>query len=125
MVMGRNTYESLDKPLPGRINVVITGKHDWTREGVSVAHTIAEAIKLACDTDCKELFIIGGGEIFRQSIDLVNRIYLTRVHATIEGNIFYPVFDESKWKLVSQDTRAADEKHAYAYTFQVWERPSD
>jgi len=125
VVMGRNTYESLDKPLPGRINVVITGKHDWTREGVSVAHTIDEAIKMACDTDCKELFIIGGGEIFRQSIDMANRIYLTRVHATIDGNVFYPVFDESKWKLVSQDARQADEKHAYAYTFQVWERQSD
>ena len=122
VVMGRNTYESLDKPLPGRINVVITGNHDWEREGVLVAHSIDEAIKKACDTDCKEVFIIGGGEIFKQSMDMADKIYLTRVHAKITGNTFYPFFDESKWVLTSEDPQPADDKHAYAYNFQIWER---
>jgi len=122
VVMGRNTYESLDKPLPGRINVVITTKNDWNREGVLVAHTIDEGVKKACETDCKELFIIGGGEIFKQSMDIVNRIYLTRVHTKIDGDVYYPTFDESKWTLVHEDPRPADDKHAFAYTFQTWEK---
>ncbi|MEP6617132.1 MAG: dihydrofolate reductase [Ginsengibacter sp.] len=122
VVMGRNTYESLDKPLPGRINVVLTGKDDWKRDEVLVAHTIDEAIKLACGTDCKEVFIIGGGEIFKQSIEMANKIYLTRVHAEVDGDVYYPFFDESKWTMISSDPRAADDKHAFAYTFQTWER---
>ena len=122
VVMGRNTYESLDKPLPGRINVVLTGKRDWQREDVLVAHTIDEAIEKACGTDCKEVFIIGGGEIFKQSIEMVDKIYLTRVHAKIDGDTFYPELDESKWVLISEDPRPADDKHAYAYNFQTWVR---
>ena len=122
VIMGRNTYESLDKPLPGRINVVITTNKYWKRDDVTVAHTIDEAIKKACESDCNELFIIGGGEIFKQSMNIVNRIYLTRVHTTIEGNVFYPALDESKWKLISEDPHPADDKHKFAYTFQLWER---
>ncbi len=122
VIMGRNTYESLEKPLPGRINVVITKKEDWQRNDVTVAHSIDEAIKKACESDCNELFIIGGGEIFKQSLDIVNRIYLTRVHTTIDGDVFYPLLDETKWKLISEDPYPADEKHQFAYTFQLWER---
>lgn len=121
VIMGRNTYESLDKPLPGRINIVITTKTDWHREDVMVAHSIDEAIQKACEADCNELFIIGGGEIFKQSMDIVNRIYLTRVHTTIEGDVFYPALDENRWKLISEDPHPGDEKHRFAYTFQMWE----
>ncbi len=122
VIMGRNTYESLDKPLPGRINVVITGNKDWKRDDVTVAHSIDEAIQKACESDCNEIFIIGGGEIFKQSMDKVNRIYLTRVHTVIDGDVFYPDFDKTKWKLVSEDPHQADEKHEFAYTFQLWEK---
>ena len=122
VIMGRNTYESLDKPLPGRINVVITTNKDWKRDDVAVSHTIDEAIKKACEADCNEIFIIGGGEIFKQSMDIVNRIYLTRVHTTIDGDVFYPAFDESKWKLITEDPHPADDNHKFAYTFQLWER---
>ena len=124
VIMGRNTYESLDKPLPGRINVVITSNKEWRREDVTVAHDIQQAIKKACESDCNELFIIGGGEIFKQTMDIVNRIYFTRVHTTIEGDVFYPAIDESKWKLISEDPHPADDKHAFAYTFQLWEKNS-
>src|SRR6187551_1403627 len=85
VIMGRNTYESLDKPLPGRINIVVTSNKDWRREDVAVAHDIEQANKKACESDCNELFIIGGGEIFKQTMDIVNRIYITRVHTTIDG----------------------------------------
>ncbi|MEP6595436.1 MAG: dihydrofolate reductase, partial [Ginsengibacter sp.] len=122
VIMGRNTYESLDKPLPGRFNVVITTKQDWKRDDVIVAHSTEEAIAKAGETDCKEIFIIGGAEVFKQSIEIVDRIYLTRVHTIIEGDAFYPVIDKSEWNLIREDPQPADEKHAFAYTFQTWER---
>ncbi len=121
VIMGRNTYEALDNPLPGRFNIVITTKQDWKKDNVIVAHSIDEAIAKAMETDCKEIFIIGGGEIFKKSIDIINKIYLTRVHTTVEGDTFYPEIDKTKWKLISEDFHSADEKHAFAYTFQMWE----
>jgi dihydrofolate reductase len=122
VIMGRKTFESMDKLLPGRVNVIITSNKEWKREGAIVAHSLAEAIEEACKTDCKELFIIGGGEIFRQSLDITDRIYLTRVHAVIDADTFYPAIDENVFKLVSTDPHPADEKHQYPYDFQVWER---
>lgn len=122
VVMGRKTYESMEKELPGRINIVVTTNKDWVRSNVVVAHTIEEGINRAEESDCKEIFIIGGGEIFKQSLDIVNRIYLTRVHTIVEGDAFYPGMDESKWKLISEDKHFADEKHAFDYTFQTWQR---
>lgn len=121
VIMGRNTYESLEKPLLGRINVVITTNKEWKRDDVTVAHSIEEAIAIACASDCNELFIIGGGEIFKQSMNLANRVYLTRVHTTLDGDVFYPVLDD-QWKLISEDPHPADDKHPYAYTFQLWEK---
>ena len=122
VIMGRNTYESLDKPLPGRINIVVTTNLSWQREDVSVAHNIQDAIDKACEADCNEIFIIGGGEIFKQSMNIATRIFLTRVHTIIEGDTFYPAFDKTIWKLISEDPHPADEKHAFAYTFQLWEK---
>jgi dihydrofolate reductase len=122
VIMGRKTFESLEKELPGRINIVVTSGKEWKRENVIIAHTIEEAIKKGEETDCKEIFIIGGGEIFKQSMDIVNRIYLTRVHATVNGDAFYPGVDETKFKLVFKDHHKSDEKHAFDYTFQTWEK---
>jgi dihydrofolate reductase len=122
VIMGRNTYESLNMPLPGRFNFVVTTNHDWKAENVIIAHSIEEAIDKAKQTDCKEIFIIGGGKIFAQSINSINRIYLTRVHTIVDGDTFYPAIDESKWELIFADKRFADEKHAFDYTFQTWDR---
>ncbi len=122
VVMGRNTFNSLDNLLPGRFNIVITTQKDWSKEGVIVAHSIEEAIDKATQTDCKEIFIIGGGKIFEQSIDLVNRIYITRVHTTVEGDTFYPFIDKAIWDLIYEDKHFADGKHAFDYSFQTWEK---
>jgi dihydrofolate reductase len=121
VIMGRKTYESMDKPLPGRFNFVITRQSDWTAEGITVASDINDAIKKAGETNCKEIFIIGGGEIFKESIGAADKIYLTRVHADLDGDTFFPMIDENKWQLVSNEDFTADEKHAYAYSFQTWE----
>jgi dihydrofolate reductase len=124
VIMGRNTYESLKKSLPGRINIVVTNKKDWQPEGVLISHSIEDAIKKAEESDAKEIFIIGGGEIFKQTINMVSKIYLTRVHTTIEGDTFYPKINNSKWKLIDTKSFPADEKHNFAYTFEVWEKNS-
>ena len=122
VIMGRKSYESLKKALPGRVNIVITNKKDWHPEDVVVVDNIDSAIKKAEEADTKEIFIIGGGEVFRQTMSMVSRIYLTRVHAVIEGDTYYPEINKSLWKLVSEQSFPADEKNNYAYTFEVWEK---
>ncbi|MDP4283057.1 MAG: dihydrofolate reductase [Bacteroidota bacterium] len=122
VIMGRNTFESLKKDLPGRINIVLTQKKDWQPENVFVAHTVEEAIEKAKESDAKEIFIIGGGEIFKQTIGIVNRIYLTRVHTIAEGDTTYPELDASQWKLTNSESFPADEKNNYPYTFEVWDK---
>ena len=122
LIMGRKTYESMDKPLPGRINIVITRQKDWKAEGVVVVSDLQHSIEKAKETNCKEIFIAGGGEIFKQSMELADRIYMTRVHAVLDGDTFFPEIDESKWALVSNEDRETDEKHKYAYSFQIWEK---
>ena len=120
VIMGRKTFESVNKPLPGRFNIVITRQPDWKAEGVIVAGDLNDALQKAAETNCKEAFIIGGGEIFKQSMDIADKIYLTRVHADIEGDTFFPVIDESTWQLNSNQDFPADEKHAFEYSFQIW-----
>ena len=122
VIMGRHTYESMEKDLPGRINIVVTKKIDWHPKNVFVTHTIEEAVAKAKETEAREIFIIGGGEIFSQTMDNVDRIYLTRVHTTVEGDTSYPELDVSKWKRIKEDSFPADEKNNYRYTFEIWER---
>jgi len=125
VVMGRKTFESLGKPLTGRTNIVITRKKDWTADGVKVVSTLEEAMSAAADADAKEAFIIGGGEIYKQTMPIVHRIYITRVHAILQGDTSFPVIDEKEWELLSQLDFKADEKHKYDYCFQVWQRRSE
>jgi dihydrofolate reductase len=123
VLMGRKTYESLGKPLPGRLNIVITRQKDWKAEGVTIVNSLEAAIKTAEAADYKEAFIIGGGEIFKESMhSIADRIYLTRVDAVLDGDAFFPELDTKQWKMVSEDSRAADAKHAFSYHFQLWER---
>ncbi|HXR82675.1 MAG TPA: dihydrofolate reductase [Hanamia sp.] len=122
VIMGRNTFESLKKDLPGRINIVVTKRTDWHPRNVFIVHNISEAVEKAKECDANEIFIIGGGEIFKQTINNVDRIYLTRVHTNVQGDTFYPELDSSKWKLVKEEQHTADERNNYPYTFEVWER---
>lgn len=122
VIMGRKTFDSLGKPLAGRTNIVITRQPDWQAPGAVVVNSLDEAIKAAAATDAKEASVIGGGEIYAQALPLANRIYLTRVHASFEGDTVFPSFSEAEWKLLSNLDFPADDKHAYAYSFQVWGR---
>lgn len=121
-IMGRKTYEALNKPLPGRTNIVITRNPGWKADGVTTAGSLDDAIAKGYETNAKQIFIIGGGEIFAQSVPIADSIYITRVHATLEGDAFFPEIDEDKWALVSNEDFPADEKHAYPYSFQLWKK---
>jgi dihydrofolate reductase len=126
VIMGRKTFESISsEPLPGRINIIITRQpgFDPKKEDIWVVDNLDSAIAKAKTTDCNEIFIAGGGEIFSQAMSIADRIYMTCVHAVFEdAAVFFPPIDEAKWKLISNNDFAADEKHAFAYSFQVWER---
>ena len=120
IIMGRKTFDTFRKPLPGRTNIVVTTKAGWEAEGASTATDIKDGLVKAGATNSKQVFIIGGGEIYKQSMDIADSIYLTRVHAAPDGDTFFPVIDKSKWQLTSNEDFSPDEKHAYAYSFQLW-----
>ncbi|MBL7700757.1 MAG: dihydrofolate reductase [Ferruginibacter sp.] len=122
VIMGRKTYESVDKPLPGRFSIVITRQADWKKEGVIVASDLQDALKKAAATNCNEVFVIGGGEIYKWAIDIADKILVTRVHASFDADTFFPEVDETKWRLTHNQDFGVDEKHEYAYSFQTWVR---
>lgn len=123
VVMGRKTFESMgSKPLTGRKNILITRKTGWKAEGVSVVNSVDDAIALAGDGNYKEIFIIGGGEIYKNCFQKADKVYMTRVHAELEGDTFFPMIEKNDWKLVNNTDNPADEKHAYPFSFQLWER---
>jgi len=122
VIMGRKTYESFNKLLPGRVNIVITRQKDWKADGAITVNTLEAAIAKAKKENFKEVFIIGGGEIYKQSMSIANKIYMTRVHANFDADTFFPVINVRKWKLVSNEDCTKDSKHAYDYSFQLWEK---
>jgi dihydrofolate reductase len=124
VIMGRKTFESLGKPLAGRMNIIMTRDKDWTAQGTRATSNMEEAMQAAAETDAKEVFVIGGGEIFKQVLPQANRVYLTRVHTNIEGDTFFPELPQKEWQLLTQLDFAADVKHKYGYSFQVWQRNS-
>jgi dihydrofolate reductase len=124
VIMGRKTYDSLGKPLTGRTNIVMTRDRSWSAEGTKVSANMDEAMKTAAETDAKEVFVIGGGEIFKQILPQADKVYLTRVHATLDGDAFFPELPASEWKLLTQLDFEPDAKHQYGYSFQVWQRNS-
>jgi dihydrofolate reductase len=121
ILMGRKTFESIGKPLQGRKSIVITRNSDWKREGVDVVHSVEEAVEAAKGYGAKEVFVIGGAEIFKTSMEQAGRIYLTRIHHRFEGDTFFPELTD-EWQLARSRFCAANEKDQYPHTFEVWER---
>jgi len=122
VIMGRKSYDSLGKALKGRTNIVVTRNKDWKVGDAQSVQTIDQAITLAAATDAKEIFIIGGAEIFRSAWPSADRIYLTLVHGNFDGDAFFPEIKPAEWALISNRNCEADEKNHYALSFQVWER---
>lgn len=124
VIMGRKTYESMGRPLPKRTNVVLTRDPFYIGTGIVVARSIEEGLQIALNNGEEEVFIIGGGEIYRQSLPYLDKIYRTRVAASPAGDVIFPELPEGDWQLISSESHAADEKNEYDYTFEVWERIS-
>jgi dihydrofolate reductase len=120
VIMGRRTYTSMGGPLPGRRNIVITGNPDYRAPGCIVVHSLEEALIAA--EPAEEAMIIGGATIFAQTLPHVERIYLTLVHAEIEGDTWFPEFDPEQWREVWREAHPADDRHAYPYSFILLER---
>jgi dihydrofolate reductase len=120
IVMGRKTWESIGRLLPGRTTVIVTRQKDFAVAGAKIAHALEEAITLCAGDD--EIFVIGGGELYRAALPLADRIYLTVVDAEPIGDTLMPDFDAAQWKLVDTKHFSRDERHAHDYRFEVHER---
>jgi len=123
LVMGRKTFDSIGRPLPGRTSIVLTRQTGWSAPGVLVAASLADALALAGHDS--EVFVIGGAELFRQAWPRVARLYLTRVHAKVEGDVRLDPWDESRWRLVSRESGPADAQNQYPYSFEVYTRAEE
>lgn len=126
VIMGRKNFDSIPqkyRPLPNRTNVVVTRQKDYTAKGCIVVNSIQEALAEAVKANDTEPFVIGGGEIYRLALEnnLVERIYLTRIHKTFVGDTFFPTLSED-WKLIRSETNKADVKHECDFTFEVYEK---
>lgn len=122
LIMGRKTYDSVGKPLPGRLNIVVTRNALYRPEGVMVARSLEEAIRIAAEHDMEEIFIAGGSEIFRQGLDVADRMYVTEIDAEFDADTFFPEFDRSEWEVFSREEHAPDEKNRWPCAFVVYER---
>ncbi|MDN4164962.1 dihydrofolate reductase [Cytophagales bacterium LB-30] len=125
VVMGRKNYESIPpkfRPLPNRTNLVLTHQKGYQAEGCTVLHSLEECMALAKKSGEKELFIIGGAEIYKQSLPSAQRLYLTEIQTELEGDTHFPSFSPSEWKEISRQHHPADARHAYAFDFVVYER---
>ena len=124
IIMGRKTFESIGKPLPGRTNIVITRNSDWQHDGVIVVNTLEAAIKeaaQACESDgVDDAVIIGGEQIYRLALTHVNRLFITRVKAEVAGDAFFPEFDEALWRIADKSEHLSDERNPYDYTVECW-----
>lgn len=128
VIMGRKTFESIGKPLPGRANIVITRDTTFTQEGVITAHSIEMALDVArgmADVKKeKEIMIIGGAQIYALTLPIADRLYLTRIHADIEGDAHFPELDEKEWLEYSREDHEKGEKDSHDHSFIVLDRIS-
>lgn len=121
IVMGRRTFESLPKgALPGRTNVVVTRQADASWENTVVVHTIDEVL---ADSAEKELFVIGGGTLYAQTLDRADRLYITHIHHEFaDADTFFPAVNYEEWEVIEREEHEADERHPYAYSFVTYQR---
>ncbi len=126
IIMGRKTFESIGKPLPGRLNIVITRNTEWQHSGVTVVHSLDDAFSKAEDTalidGVDEVMIIGGDQIYQTALDSVDRIYLTKVHAEIKGDAWFTEVDWGQWSEVAREDYKAEGPNPYDYSFIAYDR---
>jgi dihydrofolate reductase len=120
VIMGRKTYESMGRPLPNRRNLVITGSKDFRPAGVTLVPSMEDALKLAKDDG--DVFVIGGARVFEAALPVADRLELTRVHAAIPGDVYFPPFNPADWTLASEEKHPADDRNQYPYSFQTFDQ---
>ena len=121
MIMGRKTFESIGKPLPGRTSIIVTRDPHYRREGCLVVHSVEEAIGVAFEL-VPEVFVIGGAQIYERVLPMVQKIYLTEVHHFFEGDTFFPELNQNQWREIKRESFPADLRNPYAYDFVELER---
>ncbi len=126
VVMGRKTFQSLGKPLPGRTNIVITRDKHFTHDGIKVVHSLPDALSLAKDIamidDANEVMLIGGAEIYKQAMPQAERLYLTRVYQRFEGDAFFPTLDNNAWQEIAREDHRTEDEQSLTYSYLVLER---
>ena len=126
IVMGRKTYESIGQPLPGRNNIVVTRDKNFSPKGVTIVHDLTSAVDkgylVASKNGVGEVMVIGGANIFKKTLPLANRLYVSEVHSDIEGDVTFPKFNQSEWSEISRDYRTAGPNETCSYSFVLYDR---
>ncbi|MGL6549449.1 type 3 dihydrofolate reductase [Aeromonas hydrophila] len=122
VLMGRKTFESIGRPLPGRRNLVISRNPDYRADGVEVIDSVEAALALLTGSDVAELMVIGGGHLYGQLLPRADRLYLTRIDLAVEGDTRFPAFDEGDWLCIEREPHQPDEKNPHSYCFETWQR---
>jgi dihydrofolate reductase len=122
IIMGRNCYNSIGKPLPKRTNIIVTRDAYFISSNCIIARSITEALQVAHAHGEEEVFIIGGGQIYEQTEELWDKLYITEVDLKVDGDIYFPEVDYSQWNLLTEESHNTDEKNEWAYTFKEYAR---
>ena len=122
VLMGRKTFESIGRPLPGRRNLVISRNPDYPAEGIEVVGSVEAALALLAGSSVEELMVIGGGHLYAEMLPSADCLYLTRIDLAVEGDTRFPAFDDGQWQRVDCESHPADEKNPHPYSFEIWQR---
>ena len=122
VLMGRKTFESIGRPLPGRRNLVISRNPDYQAEGIEVVGSVEAALALLAGSSVEELMVIGGGHLYAEMLPSADCLYLTRIDLAVEGDTRFPAFDDGQWQRIDCESHPADEKNPHPYSFETWQR---
>ncbi|MCF5848861.1 type 3 dihydrofolate reductase [Aeromonas veronii] len=122
VLMGRKTFESIGRPLPGRRNLVISRNPDYQAEGIEVVGSVEAALALLAGSSVEELMVIGGGHLYAEMLPSADCLYLTRIDLAVEGDTRFPAFDDGQWQRIACESHPADEKNPHSYSFETWLR---
>lgn len=122
VLMGRKTFESIGRPLPGRRNLVISRNPDYQVEGIEVVGSVEAALALLAGSSVEELMVIGGGHLYAEMLPSADCLYLTQIDLAVEGDTRFPAFDDGQWQRVDCESHPADDKNPHPYSFETWQR---
>ncbi|ANB68623.1 diacylglycerol kinase [Aeromonas veronii] len=121
VLMGRKTFESIGRPLPGRRNLVISRNPDYQVEGIEVVGSVEAALALLAGSSVEELMVIGGGHLYAEMLPSADCLYLTQIDLAVEGDTRFPAFDDGQWQRIECESHPADEKNPHPYSFEIWQ----